>query len=88
MTKVDTPPFYAAHWGVMVTSTRCGLKTDENARVIDTQGQIIPGLYTAGNNGGNFYGVNYPGTFGGTGIAHGQFYSWVAAHDMNGESLV
>lgn len=88
MTKVDTPPFYAAHWGVMVTSTRCGLKTDENARVIDTQGQIIPSLYAAGNNGGNFYGVNYPGTFGGTGIAHGQFYSWVAAHDMNGESLV
>lgn len=83
----DTPPFYAAHWGIMITSTRCGLKTDENAHVIDTQGQIIPGLYAAGNNGGNFYGMNYPGTFGGTGIAHGQFFSWIAAHDMAGQDI-
>ena len=88
MKPLDTPPFYAAHWGAMITSTRCGLKTDEHSRVIDTENHVIPGLYAAGNNGGNFYGMNYPGTFGGTGIAHGQFFSWVAARDMLGEDVI
>ncbi len=86
--RIDQPPYYAAQWGAMITSTRCGLKTDEHSRVIDTEGRIIPGLYAAGNNGGNFYGMNYPGTFGGTGIGHGQFFSWVAARDMLGEDVI
>lgn len=88
MTSIDTPPYYAAHWGCMITSTRCGLKTDECARVIGTDSQVIPGLYAAGNNGGNFYGLNYPGTFGGTGIGHGQFFSYQAARDMLGETII
>lgn len=88
LTTIDTPPYYAAQWGVMITSTRCGLKTDEHARVIDTEGKVIPGLYAAGNNGGNFYGIIYPATMGGTGIGHGQFYSWVAARDMLGEDVI
>lgn len=82
---VDTPPYYAARWGVMITSTRNGLKTDDRSRVYDTKGHIIPGLYAAGNQGGNFYGVSYPGGFGGTGVGHGQFYSWTAVRDMLGE---
>lgn len=88
LTSVDQPPYYAAHWGAMITSTRCGLKTEEHGRVIDTQGKVIPGLYAAGNNGGNFYGLNYPGTFGGTGIGHGQFFAWTAARDMLGEDVI
>lgn len=56
MTPIDTPPYYAAHWGVMITSTRCGLKTDERSQVIDTKGHVIPGLYAAGNNGGTSTG--------------------------------
>lgn len=86
LTSIDTPPYYAAHWGSMITSTRCGIKTDERSRVIDTEGKVIPGLYAAGNNGGNFYGLNYPGTFGGTGIGHGQYFSYQAARDILGEA--
>ena len=85
---IDKPPYYAAQWGVMVTSTRCGLKTDEHGRVMDTHGHTIPGLYAAGNNGGNFYGLTYPATMGGTGIGHGQFYSYTAARDMLGEDVI
>jgi fumarate reductase flavoprotein subunit len=88
LTNLDTPPYYAAHWGAMITSTRCGLKTDEHSKVLDTNNKAIPGLYAAGNNGGNFYGLNYPGTFGGTGIGHGQFFSWTAVRDMLGEDVI
>ncbi|WP_165043133.1 FAD-binding protein [Adlercreutzia sp. ZJ138] len=85
---IDTPPYYAAQWGASITSTRCGLKTDEHSRVYDTNGKIIPNLYAAGNQGGNFYGPSYPGTFGGTGIGHGGFYSWTAIRDMLGEDII
>ena len=88
LTSIDTPPYYAAQWGVMITSTRCGLKTDERGRVMDVAGRTIPGLYAAGNNGGNFYGIIYPATMGGTGIGHGQFYSWTAVRDMLGEEII
>lgn len=88
LTSIDTPPYYAAHWGVMVTSTRCGLKTDEHGRVMDTECKTIPGLYAAGNNGGNFYGITYPATMGGTGIGHGQFFSWTSVRDMLGEDVI
>ncbi len=88
LVRIDEPPYYAAHWGCMITSTRCGIKIDESAHVIDTEGQVIPGLYAAGNNAGNFYGMAYAGTFGGSGIGHGQFFSWVAARDMLGEDVI
>ncbi len=88
MTPIDTPPYYAAHWGAMITSTRCGLRTDEHSRVLDTDGAPIPGLYAAGNNGGNFYGITYPGTLIGTGIGHGQFFAWTAMRDILGEDVI
>lgn len=88
MVPVKDGPFYAAQWGCMVTSTRCGLKTDERARVLDTDGVPIPGLYAAGNNGGRFYGSSYPGTMGGTGIGHGQFFAFTAARDCIGEDVI
>ncbi len=88
MVPVSTGPFYAAHWGVMITSTRCGLKTDEHARVVDTHGVAIPGLYAAGNNGGRFYGSSYPGSFLGCGIGHGQFFAFTAARDILGEDVI
>lgn len=88
LTKLDTPPYYATHWGTMVTSTRCGLKTDERSRVLDVDGLPIEGLYAAGNNGGNFYGIAYPGSLIGTGIGHGQFFAWTAARDILGEEVI
>lgn len=83
--KLQDPPFYATKTGVSSTSTRCGLKTDSRVRVLDTQSRIIPGLYAAGNNGGNFYGITYPGSLGCTGIGHGQCLAWLAVLDMLGQ---
>lgn len=88
MTKIDTPPYYAAHWGVMITSTRCGLKTDERSRVLDRNGLPIANLYACGNQGGRFYGITYPGSLIGTGIGHGQFFAWTAARDILGEDVI
>ncbi len=84
MCALDTPPFYASKTCSSMTSTRGGLKNDERCRVLDTQGRPIPGLYAAGNTAGSFYGNVYPPNVMGSGIGHGQCFSWIATRDMLG----
>jgi hypothetical protein len=52
--KIQTPPFYAA-WGMpLVHDTRAGLRINAKCQVIDMNGQVIPGLYCAGESAGGF----------------------------------
>lgn len=52
--KIQTPPFYAA-WGTpLVHDTRSGLRINGKCQVMDLDGQIIPGLYCAGESAGGF----------------------------------
>lgn len=52
--KIQTPPFYAA-WGTpIVHDTRAGLRINARCQVIDMNGQMIPGLYCAGESAGGF----------------------------------
>lgn len=46
--KIDQPPYYGALTDIVVGISKGGAKTDESARVIDTKGKVIPGLYAAG----------------------------------------
>ena len=52
--KVQTPPFHAAWSTPILHDSLCGLRIDPRCRVIDTRGQIIPGLYCAGESAGGF----------------------------------
>lgn len=52
--KIQTPPFHAA-WGMpLVHDTRAGLRINAKCQVIDMNGQVIPGLYCAGESAGGF----------------------------------
>ena len=52
--KIQTPPFYAA-WGTLVVhDTRAGLRINAKCQVIDMKGEVIPGLYCAGESAGGF----------------------------------
>ena len=52
--KIHTPPFYAA-WGTpLVHDTRSGLRINGKCQVVDLKGQVIPGLYCAGESAGGF----------------------------------
>ena len=52
---ISSPPFRA--WPIICSNcfTFGGLKIDENARVLNTEGDIIPGLYAAGEVAGIYY---------------------------------
>jgi succinate dehydrogenase/fumarate reductase flavoprotein subunit len=50
--KITQPPFYAA-WATHVChDTLAGLRINNKAQVIDLQGNVIPGLYSAGETAG------------------------------------
>ncbi len=73
--KIDTPPFEAYAVTCGLTFTFGGLKIDGAARVIDTDGQVIPGLYAAGELVGGLFYFNYPG---GTGLMAGSVFGKLA----------
>jgi succinate dehydrogenase/fumarate reductase flavoprotein subunit len=52
--KIQTPPFYAA-WGTpLVHDTRAGLRINAQCQVLDLNGRVIAGLYSAGESAGGF----------------------------------
>jgi succinate dehydrogenase/fumarate reductase flavoprotein subunit len=52
--KIQTPPFYAAWSTPVLHDTLTGLRTNAKAQVMDMQGQVIQGLYCAGESQGGF----------------------------------
>jgi succinate dehydrogenase/fumarate reductase flavoprotein subunit len=52
--RIEKPPFYAAWATPVVHDTRAGLRIDPACRVIDMNGEVIPGLYCGGESAGGF----------------------------------
>src|ERR1700733_1880792 len=80
LVPVDRPPYHAAAFGISDLGTKGGLRTDTAARVLDTSGNPIPGLYAAGNTMAAPSGTAYPG--GGIPIGTSMLFSHLAAIDM------
>lgn len=57
-TKLENGPFVATKRQVSVHHTMGGIKIDENCRVLDKKGNIIQGLYAAGEVTGGIHGGN------------------------------
>ena len=72
---IEDPPFEAYAVTCGVTFSFGGLKIDTSARVIDTDGAVIPGLYAAGELVGGLFYFNYPG---GTGLMNGAVFGRIA----------
>ena len=54
--KIDVPPFYAIRCKVSLSSLKGGLKINTKAQVVDQFGDVIPGLYAAGEVTGGLMG--------------------------------
>ena len=55
---LDTAPFYAVKVTAGIHHTMGGLKIDSQTHVLNTEGQIIPGLFAAGEVTGGVHGGN------------------------------
>lgn len=80
LVPIDTPPYRAAAFGLSDLGTKGGLRTDEDARVLDADGRPIAGLYAAGNTMAAVSGETYPG--GGNPIGASLLFSHRAAMHM------
>lgn len=82
MAPISTGPFYALRVIPGDIGTFTGLQTDENARVLDTSGQPIRGLYAVGNDMASVAGGNYVG--GGITLGPAMTFGYVAARHAAG----
>jgi tricarballylate dehydrogenase len=72
---IDEPPFEAYAVTCGITFTFGGVKIDTKARVRDTDGLVIPGLYAAGEMVGGLYYFGYPS---GSGLMSGAVFGRIA----------
>lgn len=72
---LDLPPFEAYAVTCGITFTFGGLRIDDEAKVINTDGLPIRGLYAAGELVGGLFYFNYPG---GTGLMSGAVFGRIA----------
>ncbi|AFV10364.1 fumarate reductase flavoprotein subunit [Thermacetogenium phaeum DSM 12270] len=67
---IDKPPFYAGLMKSALLVVVGGLCVNAKMQVLDKKGNVIPGLYAAGNNAGSFFAQDYPTIF--PGHSHGR----------------
>lgn len=81
--RIDTPPFHAYPVTCSNVFSMGGIGTDERARVVDTDGAPIPGLYAAGEMTG-LYHVDYVGS---TSVLRGLLFGRVAGAEAVSRAL-
>jgi len=72
---IDEPPFEAYSVTCGITFTFGGLRITRNSEVVDNDGNVIPGLYAAGELVGGIFYFNYPG---GSGLTAGAVFGRIA----------
>jgi tricarballylate dehydrogenase len=78
---VEQPPFTAFPITCGITFTFGGVRVDEDARVLDSAGRPLPGLFAAGELVGGLFFHNYPG---GSGLTAGAVYGRRAGYAAAG----
>jgi tricarballylate dehydrogenase len=73
--RIDKAPFVAYAVACGLTFTWGGVKINTKAQVLDTVGEVIPGLYATGEVTGGIWHLNYTG---GGGITLGVVFGRIA----------
>jgi 3-oxosteroid 1-dehydrogenase len=80
LAPIQKAPFYGVEFVAGDLGTKGGLVTDETARVLKTDGKVIPGLYAIGNTSASVMGNTYPGA--GSTIGPAMTFGYVAARHL------
>jgi succinate dehydrogenase/fumarate reductase flavoprotein subunit len=81
---LGTAPFYAVEIWPAEIAVSTGLSTDVDARVLDKDRQVIPGLYACGNDMASPMSGSYPGP--GTTLGPGTVFAYRAAMHAAGKN--
>lgn len=77
LARLARGPYYAMRVQVGDLGTNGGVLTDERARVLDTDGAFVPGLYATGNVTASIMGEDCAGA--GATIGPAMTFGWIAA---------
>jgi len=77
---LDTPPYYAYPVTGGITFSFGGVKVSDNAQVIGTDWDPIPGLFACGEMVGGLFHNNYPG---GSGLMSGAVFGRIAGRSAS-----
>jgi 3-oxosteroid 1-dehydrogenase len=82
---IGDPPYYAFRIVLGDLGTSGGLLTDEHARVLRSDGTVVPGLYAVGNTSAAVMGRSYAGA--GATIGPAMTFGFVAAKHLATQAL-
>ncbi len=82
MAPIETAPFYCVTVVPGELGTKGGIETDEFARVLSSEGEVIPGLYATGNCSASVMGRTYPGA--GSTLGPTTTFGYIAARHALG----
>ena len=82
LAPIERAPFYALPIYAGDIGTNGGLVTDENARVKNTDGNVILGLYAVGNCSASVMGRSYPGA--GATLGPAMTFGYIAGRHAEG----
>ncbi|MBQ8081244.1 MAG: flavocytochrome c [Clostridia bacterium] len=80
----ETGPYYAMSYGNAIHYTCGGIKINVDTQVIDTEGNVIPGLYAAGETTGGLHGTS---RYTGSSITDVLVFGRVAGEKASAEAL-
>mgnify|MGYP001091461984 CR=1 FL=1 len=81
LTTLEKSPFYACPMEARYMVILGGLKVNTKLQVLDTEGNVISGLYAAGNVSGSFFGSQYPTTV--PGLTHSRAWTFGRLAGLN-----
>ncbi len=82
LAPIGDGPYYAIRIRTGDLGSMCGLETNENAQVLDSDDKVIPGLYAAGINSNSVFRGAYP--TGGSSIGPAMTFGYIAARHIAG----
>ncbi len=84
LSALKKAPFYGFWMGACLLTTEQGILCNENAAVLDEQGQPMPGLYVCGDCAGGFFVNNYPCLMPGIAMGRNMTFAMKAVKQMAG----
>lgn len=81
---IKDAPFYAFHYVNGINCVDAGLLVDDQMRVLNEEGEAIPGLWAAGNASGGMFGPDYPARYGGFSVGRAVTGGMVAVQSIMG----
>ncbi|MDR0626250.1 MAG: FAD-binding protein [Bifidobacteriaceae bacterium] len=88
LSAIKEPPFYGVTLGGSLLTTIDGLTITPDMEVKDTEGNVIPSLYAAGDCSGSFFSGNYPELIIGVAVARTMTFARHAVLHIAGKSVL